>query len=82
MGAQQSEQDGYSVIRQGAETAVVVPIEEYRKLKALEGSATPEAIELAEAEAVDAEYREWVAGGRPGAMSHEEAMSQLLLNHS
>jgi hypothetical protein len=78
MSAQQPEQDGHSVIHLGAETAVVVPLDEYRKLRALEGSATPEAIELAEAAAVDAEYREWVAAGRPGALSHEEAMAQLL----
>ena len=24
------------------------------------------------------EYREWVANGRPGAVSHEEAMAELL----
>ena len=24
------------------------------------------------------EYREWVAAGRPGAVSHEEAMAELL----
>ena len=24
------------------------------------------------------EYREWVAKGRPGAVSHEEAMAELL----
>jgi hypothetical protein len=24
------------------------------------------------------EYREWVAAGRPGAVSHEEAMGELL----
>jgi hypothetical protein len=78
MSAQQPEQDGHSVIRLGDETAVVVPLDEYRKLKALERQATLEEIELAEAEAVDAEYREWAAAGRPGAMSHEEAMAQLL----
>ncbi|MBV9445582.1 MAG: hypothetical protein JO345_06765 [Streptosporangiaceae bacterium] len=32
----------------------------------------------AEAEAVLRRYREWAAAGRPGAISHEEAMAELL----
>lgn len=32
----------------------------------------------AEAEAVMRRYREWAAAGRPGAISHEEAMAELL----
>lgn len=32
----------------------------------------------AEIEATLAEYREWVAAGCPGEMSHDEAMAQLL----
>jgi hypothetical protein len=78
MSAQQSEHDGHSVIRLGGETAVVVPIDEYRRLKALESHATPEELEKAEADAVLAEYDEWVSAGRPGAMTHQEAMAQLL----
>jgi hypothetical protein len=31
-----------------------------------------------EAEAALAEHRAWVAAGRPGAVSHEEAMAELL----
>ena len=34
--------------------------------------------EAAEAEAALAEHRAWVAAGRPGAVSHEEAMAELL----
>lgn len=34
--------------------------------------------EDAEAEAALAEHRAWVAAGRPGAVSHEEAMAELL----
>ena len=34
--------------------------------------------EAAVAAAVLREYREWVAEGRPGAVSHEEAMAELL----
>jgi hypothetical protein len=32
----------------------------------------------AEAESALAEHRAWVAAGRPGAVSHEEAMAELL----
>lgn len=78
MSAQQSERDGHSVIRLGDETAVVVPISEYRRLKALERNATPDEIDQAEADAVLAEYDEWAAAGRPGALTHEQAMAQLL----
>jgi len=39
---------------------------------------SPEALEKAEIEATLAGYREWVAAGRPGAVSHEEAMAELL----
>jgi hypothetical protein len=34
--------------------------------------------EAAVAAAAFQEYREWVASGRPGAVSHEEAMAELL----
>jgi hypothetical protein len=34
--------------------------------------------EAAVAAAALREYREWVAEGRPGAVSHEEAMAELL----
>jgi hypothetical protein len=34
--------------------------------------------EAAVAAAALREYREWVSQGRPGAVSHEEAMAELL----
>jgi len=34
--------------------------------------------EAAAIEAALADHREWVAAGRPGAVSHEEAMAELL----
>jgi hypothetical protein len=34
--------------------------------------------EAAVAAAALREYQEWVAAGRPGAVSHEEAMAELL----
>jgi hypothetical protein len=35
-------------------------------------------LEQAEIEAAVLAHREWVAAGRPGAVSHEEAMAELL----
>jgi hypothetical protein len=40
--------------------------------------ASSELLEEADVEATLAAYREWVASGRPGAVSHEEAMAELL----
>jgi hypothetical protein len=70
--------DGHDVIRLGDETAVVVPIDEYLVLKALRDRASAEEVEEAEMDAVVAQHKAWVAAGRPGAMSHEDAMAELL----
>ena len=53
------------------------------RLTSAHGSSEPFAVprpglEDAEAEAALAEHRAWVAAGRPGAVSHEEAMAELL----
>ena len=37
-----------------------------------------EVLEEAEIEATLAAHRDWVAAGRPGAVSHEGAMAELL----
>jgi hypothetical protein len=70
--------DGHDVIRLGDETAVVVPMHEYRTLKALRDRVAPGELEEAEIEATIAEHKEWVAAGCPGAMTHEEATARLL----
>jgi hypothetical protein len=70
--------DGHDVIRLGDETAVVVPIEEYRTLRALRDRASAEEIEEAEMDAVVAQHKAWVAAGCPGARSHEDFMAALL----
>jgi hypothetical protein len=54
--------DQYDLIHLGGETAVVVPLDEYQRLRALERRASAE----------------WVAADRPGARSHEEVMAELL----
>jgi hypothetical protein len=70
--------DQHDVIHLGGETAVVVPLHEYRRLSALERRASAEDLEAAEADAVLQAHDEWVAAGRPGTMSHEEFMAELL----
>jgi hypothetical protein len=72
-------QDGHDVIHLGGEVAaVVVPIAEYRTLRALARQASAEDLEAAEMAAGHEQYLEWEAAGRPGAVSHEEAMAELL----
>jgi hypothetical protein len=66
------------LIHVGGEAAVVVPVAEYRRLRALERSASPDDLESAEAAAALEEFREWSAAGRPGAVSHEQARRLLL----
>lgn len=68
----------YEVIHLGGEAAAIVPMADLRRLRAVERYAPAEARDDAEAEATLAEHREWVAAGRPGAVSHEEAMAELL----
>ena len=71
----------YEVIHLGGEAAAIVPLSELRRLRAVERRAPAEVLEQAEIEATLADHREWVAAGRPGAVSHEEAMSELLGGH-
>jgi hypothetical protein len=78
MSARASEHDGHGVIHLGGETAVVVPMHEYRTLRALKDRATPGDLDEAETDTAIAEYEEWAAAGRPGEMTHEEAMARLL----
>jgi hypothetical protein len=40
--------------------------------------ASPDDLDGAEAAAASEEYREWLAAGRPGAVSHEQARGLLL----
>jgi hypothetical protein len=69
----------HDVIRLGGETAVVVPLDEYRMLAALRKRASADEIEEAEMDAAIAEHEVWKASGRPGGtVSHEAAMAELL----
>ena len=73
-----SDPGSYEVIHLGGEAAAIVPLGELRQLQAVQRRASPELLEEAEVETTLAEHREWVAAGRPGAVSHEEAMAELL----
>ncbi len=68
----------YEVIHLGGEAAAIVPVADLRRLWAVRRHATAGALEDAEVEATLAEHRDWVAAGRHGAVSHEEAMAELL----
>jgi len=68
----------YEVIHLGGEAAAIVPLAELRRLRAVERHASPEALEEAEIEATLAAHDDWVAAGCPGALSHEEVMTELL----
>jgi hypothetical protein len=70
--------ESYEVIHLGGEAAAIVPLSDLRRLRAVERRAPAEVLEEAEIEATLAAHQEWVAAGRPGATSHEEAMTELL----
>jgi hypothetical protein len=71
----------YEVIHLGGEAAAIVPLAELQRLRAVERHASAEVLEEAEIEATLANHRAWVQAGRPGAVSHEEAMAELLGGH-
>jgi hypothetical protein len=68
----------YQVIQLGGQDAAIVPLADLRRLQAVERRAPAEVVEQAEIETTLAGHRDWVAAGRPGAMSHERAMQELL----
>jgi len=63
----------------GGEVAAIGPLEDLRRLQAVERLAPAEVIESAESESALADYREWVEADRPGAVTHDEAMAELLV---
>lgn len=73
-----SDSSPYEVIHLGGEAAAIVPLGDLRQLQAVQRHAPPELLQEADVEATLAAHREWVAAGRPGAVSHEEAMAELL----
>jgi hypothetical protein len=70
--------EAYQVIHLGGQAAAIVPLADLRRLQSVERLAPADVIESAEIETTLAAHREWVAAGRPGAMTHNEAMAELL----
>ena len=68
----------YQVIHLGGQEAAIVPLPDLRRLQAVERRAPAEIVQEAEIETTLTEHRDWVASGRPGAVSHEQAMAELL----
>jgi hypothetical protein len=68
----------YDVIRVGTSEAVVVPMEDYLRLRAIERHASATEIEEAEMDAAVEAHERWVAAGCPGARSHDDVMDELL----
>jgi hypothetical protein len=79
MSAQQvGPSERYEVIHLGGQAAAIVPIHDLLRLQAVERLAPAEVVEQAEIQTTLAAHREWVAAGRPGAVTHDEAMAELL----
>jgi hypothetical protein len=70
--------ESYEVIHLGGEAAAIVPLSDLRRLQEVARRAPADVVEQAEIETTLAAHREWIAKGRPGAVSHEQAMAELL----
>jgi hypothetical protein len=68
----------YQVIELGGQEAAIVPLPDLRRLQSVAQRAPAELVEQAEIETTLAAHRAWVAAGRPGAVSHDRAMEELL----
>jgi hypothetical protein len=69
---------GHDLISVGSSEAVVVPMDDYLRLRAIARHASADEIEQAEIEACIQAHERWVASGRPGARSHDDVMRELL----
>jgi len=71
----------HEVIHIGEHAAAVVPVDDLRRLRAIARHASPDALvaaELEEAAEIRRQSDEWIAAGRPGAVSHEAFRKVLL----
>ena len=68
----------HDVIHVGTSEAVVVPLGDYLRLRAIERHASAAEIEEAEIEAAIEAHERWVAADRPGERSHDDVMNELL----
>jgi hypothetical protein len=68
----------HDVIHVGTSEAVVLPMDDYLRLRAIERHASAGEIEEAEIEAATQVHERRIAAGSPGAQSHDDVMSELL----
>jgi hypothetical protein len=67
----------YEVIHLGGQAAVVVPVADFLRLRALEQAASPQELEDAEDEAALADWRARDAAGRTSYVPHDEMLRRL-----
>jgi hypothetical protein len=67
----------YEVIHLGGEAAVVVPVSDFLRLRALEQAASPQELEAAEDQAALADWRAREAAGQTSYVTHDEALRRL-----
>jgi|SRR5580693_1191068 hypothetical protein len=67
----------YEVIYLGGEAAVVVPVSDFLRLRALEQAASPQELEDAEDEVALADWRVREAAGQTSYVTHDEALRRL-----
>jgi hypothetical protein len=67
----------YEVIHLGGQAAVVVPLTDFLRLRALEQAAAPDELEDAEDTAAMLEWKVWDAAGQTTLVSADEARRRL-----
>ncbi len=67
----------YEVIHLGGQVAVVVPVSDFLRLRALEQAASPQELEDAEDKAALADWRARDAAGQTSYVSHDEVLRRL-----
>ena len=67
----------YEVIHLGGQAAVVVPVADFRRLRALQAAATEEALQDAEDTAALQEWRERKANGQATSVPADEVRRRL-----
>ena len=67
----------YQVIHLGGQVAVVVPVSDFLRLRALEQAASPQELEDAEDKAALADWRAREGAGQTSYVAHDEVLRRL-----
>jgi hypothetical protein len=67
----------YEVIHLGGQAAVIVPVSDYLRLRALEQAASPQDLEDAEDKAALADWRARDTAGQTSYVPHDEVLRRL-----